>query len=368
MPWRELNAGAISGYEVQSTVNSNGVRELQLTSRESTEGWYKLNAEAVSGFNIEINGQDSKGTINFKTDGTLTGRYYPPDNDNVDFQLQSYTAPSNDAADLSLADFGKILIDQSIVTEVTIDGRVTEDLTVEGDTVSSIVDTLPAYNSVEDLVAWYRFEDGDARDYATFEYAADPTANDGTVSGATYQQFSGVRDFDKGCNSGAYSFGGNDYITTGVNRDKNSFSYVAWVKAESIEASGNDVIISTFESSDSEWTKLAVGVGGFLFVVTTNSKRKTIASVPDVNTGEWYHAVATRDGSTGDMKLYINGSQAASGTNDSGTIPAINNDRIAGRATDGTLLNFNGIIDDVRIYDTVLTSEQVNQIYQATIP
>jgi len=367
MPWRELNAGAISGYEVESTVNSNGVRELQLTSRGSSEGWYKLNAEAVSGYNIEINGQDSKGTINFKTDGTLTSRYFPPDNDSVDFQLQSYTAPSNDAADLSLADFGKILIDQSIVTEVTIDGRVTEDLTVEGDTVSSIVDALPAYNSVEDLVAWYRFEDGDARDYATFEYAGDPTAYNGTVSGATYQQFQGVRDFDKGCNSGVYDFSAN---TTDRVRAPNiplgtEVTAMAWAKFSEDDIDNNNHRIYFTNSDNNTFDGFAISNyenGGTYFYHSNE-----LIDVGDLS-GSYVH-VAIRIKESDEYTCFVNGSsegtQSVSGS--SASIDSGNNFTI-GNSSETNDNSFNGVIDDVRVYNRALTESEINQIYQATQP
>lgn len=355
MPWRELNAGAISGYEVESTVNSNGVRELQLTSRGSSEGWYKLNAEAVSGYNIEINGQDSKGTINFKTDGTLTSRYFPPDNDSVDFQLQSYTAPSNDAADLSLADFGKILIDQSIVTEVTIDGRVTEDLTVEGDTVSSIVDALPAYNSVEDLVAWYRFEDGDARDYATFEYAADPTAYNGTVNGAVYDQFGGARDFDKGCNSGAYSFDGStsQYLT---------------LDHQSVNGLSDYTIMLWVEGASS---------GEYYFSLANSNTANEIIFGESAVSSDWTHVAITRE--SGNGTAYTNASAGSSGflyNDDYGSDPldVDSGGFIIGQEQDIVGGDFNGgqahsgKIDDIRIYNKALTGSEINQIYQATQP
>jgi len=380
MPWRELNAGAISGYEVESTVNSNGVRELQLTSRGSSEGWYKLNAEAVSGYNIEINGQDSKGTINFKTDGTLTSRYFPPDNDSVDFQLQSYTAPSNDAADLSLADFGKILIDQSIVTEVTIDGRVTEDLTVEGDTVSSIVDALPAYNSVEDLVLWYRFEDGDARDYATFEYAGDPTAYNGTVSGATYQQFQGVRDFDKGCNSGAYSFDGTDDTIPITNftyegPDIGDITVMTWFNT----TASDNCIIASYDRS--EYWRLEIGgnaasTGSVGMSFRTDSgTTDNFGSSTDVDDGQWHHVAFTY--SSGSAKLYLDGTEENSGTfgnyiGNGGTVRygfiGVGSEADSFNGTTGPDDFFTGNIDDFRIYQDDLTSTEIDQIYQATQP
>jgi len=72
----------------------------------------------------------------------------------------------------------------------------------------------------------------------------------------------------------------------------------------------------------------------------------------------WYHVVATWNGNW--MKLYING-QYLSGVSKSGDIPTT-----TAPLTIGSIYNsylFNGTIDEVRIYNRALSSEEINASY-----
>jgi len=225
---------------------------------------------------------------------------------------------------------------------------------------------IPDSALTQDLVAWYRFEDGDARDYT----AGDSTFGDsenysGTVNGASYLSNGGVTDFESGANSGAFDFdGSSDYITTGYNKDKDDFTYCAWVNADSV--SGTNDIIDSLDNTSAYWARIEFDSGEVSFVTDVNSNRVDLKG-SNVSTGEWYHVAGVRS-SNGDMELYLDGSLDATDSNNSDTIPHTNNERIGGRADDGSLENFNGRIDDVRIYNRALTASEISDIYNATKP
>lgn len=84
--------------------------------------------------------------------------------------------------------------------------------------------------------------------------------------------------------------------------------------------------------------------------------------VPD-NTGMWKHAVATYDLTTDTMKFYINGNLEGMevGPANCGFTPVSLDigDLFIGKY-------FNGLIDDVYIYDRELTANEVVQLYQLT--
>jgi hypothetical protein len=82
---------------------------------------------------------------------------------------------------------------------------------------------------------------------------------------------------------------------------------------------------------------------------------------PDVILGQWIHIVATYSG--GVMRLYINGSlySTRSGTLALNTIRPL---RIgAGRTETTPGYFFNGIIDEVRIYNRALSDEEIKELY-----
>lgn len=204
--------------------------------------------------------------------------------------------------------------------------------------------------AVDSLSAWYPFDAAGAIDQSG-------NGNDGTVNGATFQ--SNARG-----NKGAYYFDGSDHIQTGFDKDKNSFSYMAWAKPNNV--SGRNDIIDSIESSSSNWARIDVRNSEAGFVNDVNSSKTRIDSSGNIiSTGKWYHICGVRDGSTGDMTLYVNADQKNSGSNDSSVIPHTNNERI-GESALGSGENFNGEISDVRIYDKALSQKEIQLIYDKT--
>jgi len=94
---------------------------------------------------------------------------------------------------------------------------------------------------------------------------------------------------------------------------------------------------------------------------------KTVTG-PTLNTDLWYNATARFEGATGELKLYLNGSQV--GTTTSGLGNKWNKkddvyDFAIGRNSKNTNKYFKGAIDDVRLYNKALSLVQMReQIYQ----
>lgn len=82
----------------------------------------------------------------------------------------------------------------------------------------------------------------------------------------------------------------------------------------------------------------------------------TIVSTQGVSDNQWHHVVATRDSTNGAINLYVDGALQASATGPTGprTAPPIL--RIGGLQTGATF--FNGLIDDVQLYDRVLNGAE----------
>jgi len=263
-------------------------------------------------------------------------------------------------------------INNQEISSITLNGSTEIDtVTVNGQEVfsSSNLDTIVA---PEKLALWYPFENGNARDETRSGGILDNAGisvsdnNDYSavnIVGASHSNSNGVVDLNSGQNSGKFNFDGNDYITTGYNRNKDAFTYVAWYKANQ---SAYADIIDAYEGGSDNWARLYNTSLEPAFTVDKSSNKNDISAGFDVNIGEWVHHAGVRR-SNGDILLYVNGVLEASDSHISGTIGHVNNERIGSRA-DGNTENAVGDIDDVRIYDDALSSSEINQIYQNTKP
>jgi len=100
------------------------------------------------------------------------------------------------------------------------------------------------------------------------------------------------------------------------------------------------------------------------FVIADGSNNIDIGYTIPGSTGTWHHIVGVRNGTT--AYLYIDGQLQAQTTN------AI----VGGNVTTGGISlkfgflggwgNYNGLLDDVRIYNRVLSAAEIMAIYNAT--
>jgi prepilin-type N-terminal cleavage/methylation domain-containing protein len=84
----------------------------------------------------------------------------------------------------------------------------------------------------------------------------------------------------------------------------------------------------------------------------------------DIRGTGWRHIVLQRENNN--YRLYLDGSLDASGSN-SGNIN-VGNMLLGHAGGSGWLRWFNGLISDVRIYDTALTAEEITRIYAESAP
>ncbi len=91
----------------------------------------------------------------------------------------------------------------------------------------------------------------------------------------------------------------------------------------------------------------------------TGSAAKSSAAIND-NT--WHHITMTRDSTSGQVIMYVDGVQANSATSDTGTKSTAFSS--IGRIENSANPYFNGFIDDVRMYSRVLTAPEVSSLYR----
>ena len=101
------------------------------------------------------------------------------------------------------------------------------------------------------------------------------------------------------------------------------------------------------------------------FGVGNNTTIWSSPSTHPVTDGSWHYLVATRNAITGEIILYVDGSQAAQNSTSGGTNALTDTSTIRiGRTWSGARY-YNGDIAEVHIYDDVLTSSEVSTIYNS---
>jgi len=182
-----------------------------------------------------------------------------------------------------------------------------------------------------------------------------PNGNDGTITGPTWT--TGIID-------NALNFDGvNDYIKFPDNSVENQeeITISAWINADSV--SGMHTIAT-------KWTEnflLRINSGDLEFFTFTTSQAG--GKFDDFSsTGSWNNIVATYDGST--MRVYVNGVDTGTTFSQTGTLGSGGDDALIGARDVGSGIQdyFNGVIDEVAIFDIALTQDDVDSLYNSGTP
>ncbi len=96
--------------------------------------------------------------------------------------------------------------------------------------------------------------------------------------------------------------------------------------------------------------------GKLSFVMSVDNRWNEIISPSLMNTKQWHHTAAVVDNGT--MSLYIDGLQVASGSY-SGTVTPSDGNFTIGESTGFSGRVFNGVLDEIRIWNTARTASQI---------
>ena len=196
---------------------------------------------------------------------------------------------------------------------------------------------------------------------------------DGTVTGATTST-------DKKLGTNSYLFDGNDYVVCGSTSDFNfahktghTVTVAFWFK-QSNAPSGGEIIVGTASTSTGGSTGFYLGThtSGRIFFslydgdATTEPINDYLTGnniIPD--TSNWYHYVFTFDDSN--LTIYRNGSQVAttSYTASSTTTGNATNSLTLGKAPNASGNYLDGRLDDMGIWDRVLSTSEISELYNS---
>ena len=179
--------------------------------------------------------------------------------------------------------------------------------------------------------------------------------NDGTLQGnPLWQPFGGWL-------GGAIDLDGKgDYVSvdkpTGFDFAPNSFSVSAWINARDTKGQWNTIMeYNRGGLNDNRFGLWLDPDGRFHFRVGWT----TWHSEQGLNPNQWYHLVATYNRGTRQMKLYVDGALDGQAALIFGfSNPTVANLTIGARGS-GDDEYFDGLIDDVRVFDSTLTQEDI---------
>ena len=225
---------------------------------------------------------------------------------------------------------------------------------------ATIGGTTAAANVTNGLVGWWKFDGGTSGSISNgttvgFEDSSG-SGNNGTAKNSNGTGMA----WTTGQISGAVSFDGvDDYVripsgfaNTIVGNNNHSVS--SWFKANSF---GQTVLLG---ADIPEYYLQFNGTTGFY--VQVGAVYRTYTLLSSLTTGQWHHVVFVKTG-VGDLgNLYIDGVLQTSYTGSIASTPSNSVDFLIGRYTSSGY-EFNGLIDDVRIYNRALTTNEITTIY-----
>lgn len=265
-------------------------------------------------------------TVNEHTTGSVTAEV-----------CESYTAPD-----------GTVYYTSGTKTAVIpnaagCDSVITINLTVHPGYTSQ----LPAQDN---LVAYYSFN-GNANDLSGNHF-------DGAVNGATL-----VPD-RLGNPDGAYAFDGvDDYIDLGDWENGGAMSFAFWARWDAFNNYSRIIDLGNGSSSDNIVLSNRQTNENFLFSIYKGSYEKQLySSAITMNQWDFYAATVNE---TGEMTIYKNGLRIGKRTDGYTPNYLLRTKQYIGKSNFGTQDDyFKGAIDEMMIYDTAMTEEEIMELFQ----
>ena len=193
----------------------------------------------------------------------------------------------------------------------------------------------------------FNMDNLNVKDYSTNE-------NNGTVIGGTTFVTNGIV-------GNAYHFDGiNSYIDIpdDIIPATTDFTITLWFNSEDVTKYQH--IIQSYAAVDGRLT-LNIAASE-IYVFMGQSSGNILISEP-IENDQWYFLVLKREGST--MSLFINNTLIGTGTI---STPISRSDQAIGNSPDDSSFddrNFQGLIDEIKVFDYPLSEEQVGQLYLA---
>jgi len=160
--------------------------------------------------------------------------------------------------------------------------------------------------------------------------------------------------------------GSADWVNTTIaSNTTTTVTMMAWFKSNDAGSIGDSYVTQRFvtQRDAAASSRFAVGINNDRVAVYWDDGASNIQEGTTVlSAGVWYHAALTNDGAT--IRLYVDGIEEGNWAEASLSTPSADTFEIG--AGGGTRF-FNGILDDVRLYDRELCAAEIVAIYQQGI-
>jgi len=208
---------------------------------------------------------------------------------------------------------------------------------VEGDNDGFLLGVTTSQTTDEDAIK------GDAMDF------------DGTFFGRVVDNSGAATDPKSNTNSGVEEFS-LDII--------GDITISAWVKRESGSGYAGILTKWAFANEGRSYELVVDQNNRFRMVASNNGLDSGVTFVssngPVIN-GQWYHVVGVLNGSN--LKIYVNRELQNDQKTHSGGIYSSNSNVIFGAFNTGDDYRFNGLMDEVRVFDRALSEAEIDQLY-----
>jgi uncharacterized repeat protein (TIGR02543 family) len=211
-----------------------------------------------------------------------------------------------------------------------------------------------------EFLGWYNNFDTHETPNIIAHWPLDGNLNDvsgnritGTLQGATVDGAGKI--------GSAYSFANTRIHTVDFNSylSGNNYTYCAWINRSSSQNEFN-----MFMGQGLPYFSFRAG-GQLYWSNSVNGTQRTVITSETYSNNIWYHFAATYDGTY--MKIFVNGVEKASSSQPGTMSPGWEVPFSIGDGRNSNWYPFYGKVNDVRIYNTVLTIDQIKEVAQAKI-
>jgi len=212
---------------------------------------------------------------------------------------------------------------------------------------------LPSYLPSNGLLGWWPFNSN---------------ANDESGNGKNGNPLNVILAPDRfGVPNSAYMFNGiNSKIVTALNStNSNPVSISCWINTSVSQANEIGIVVARTGPGNSNGLYIFNNIQYLMSISECGQSFHYAAyQIPKVNDGKWHHYVGTYNGNM--MKVYIDGILRVSQPL---TVPiCINSKFIFGHDDAFPGRFFNGLLDDIGIWNRELLQSEIDQLYQACAP
>ncbi|MBN1362852.1 MAG: discoidin domain-containing protein [Sedimentisphaerales bacterium] len=189
---------------------------------------------------------------------------------------------------------------------------------------------------------------------------ASGSGNDGMLNG-------GVQFVEAGYTKGCFAFNGSDSYVSLDRPIQNDFTIMAWIQTSTNGAAGTQA----YQGTGLFWSDVS-GVANDFVIAVLGSRFSFFVGNPDTSvnsngtivTGDWVHVAAVRDTASGTNSICINGVLDNSVSHSNVNALTAQQLLVIGANTlDGRF--YNGLIDEVKVYDVALTEGEIETAMRA---